>query len=99
MLPISKPAAGWGCIAAEGTATVSKTPAGHELLVTWGTFCWRRDRRQLLLGGIERPNELGKAWVIEADDTKREINGGDLITRTEAERLATAGEYNLDTEA
>jgi len=39
------------------------------------------------------------AWVIEADGTKRKVNGGASITRTEAERLATAGEYTLDTEA
>lgn len=67
--------------------------------MTWGTFCWRRDRVQLLLGGIARPNELGRAWVLEADGTKREINSGDLITRTEAERLSAAGGYTLDTEA
>ena len=30
--------------------------------------------------------------------TQGKINGGALITRTEAERLATAGEYTLDTE-
>lgn len=73
---------------------------GTNYSVTRGTFCWRRDSRQLLLGGIERPNQLGKAWVIEADGhTTREINGGDLITRTEAERLAIAGQYTLDAEA
>jgi hypothetical protein len=37
--------------------------------------------------------------VLEADGTKREINSGDLITRTEAERLSAAGGYTLDTEA
>ena len=67
--------------------------------MTQGTFYWRRDSRQLLLGGIDRPHEVGSAWVIEADDTKRKINGGAFITRTEAERLATAGQYTLDTEA
>ena len=66
--------------------------------MTQGTFYWRRDSRQLLLGGIDRPNEVGSAWVIEDDETKRKINGGALITRTEVERLATAGEYTLDTE-
>ena len=67
--------------------------------MTQGTLYWRRDSRQLLLGRIDRPHEAGLAWVIEADGTKRKVNGGASITRTEAERLATAGEYTLDTEA
>ena len=44
------------------------------------------------------PNDVGRAWVIEADGTERQINGGDPITRAEAERLASAGEYTLDAE-
>ena len=64
-----------------------------------GTFCWRRDELQRLAGLSDGANDLGRAWVIEADGTKRDISGGDLITREEAERLAAAGEYTLDTEA
>ena len=64
-----------------------------------GTFCWRRDRLQRLAGLHDSANDRGRAWVIEADGTKRDINGGDLITREEAERLADAGRYTLDTEA
>lgn len=79
--------------------TVSERPAGENYSVTRGTFYWRRDSRQLLLGGIDRPNEVGSAWVIEDDDAERKINGGALITHTDAERLATAGEYTLDTES
>jgi hypothetical protein len=41
---------------------------------------------------------FGRAWVIEADGTERRINGGDPITRAEAERLARAGDYCLDAE-
>ncbi len=42
--------------------------------------------------------EVGRAWVIEADGTERPINGGDPISRAEAERLAAVGEYTLDAE-
>ena len=66
---------------------------------TRGTFCWRRDGLQRLVGLSDRANDLGRAWVIEADGAKREINGGDLISREEAERLAAAGEYTLDIES
>jgi hypothetical protein len=41
---------------------------------------------------------FGRAWVIEADGTERLINDGDPISHAEAERLAEAGEYTLDTE-
>jgi hypothetical protein len=39
------------------------------------------------------------AWGIEADGTERYINNGDVITRAEAVRLASAGESTLDAEA
>jgi hypothetical protein len=42
---------------------------------------------------------FGRAWVIEADGTKRPINDGDPISRAEALRLAEAGEYTFDAEA
>lgn len=35
----------------------------------------------------------GPAFVTEADGTKRAINGGHWISRTEAERLAAEGRY------
>lgn len=44
------------------------------------------------------PNDRGVAWVIEADGSERYINNGDVITRGEAVRLASAGEYTLDAE-
>ena len=59
-----------------------------------GTFWWRRDRLSVGTGG----DVLGRAWVIEADGTRRQITEGNLITRSEAERLATAGEYTFDAE-
>jgi hypothetical protein len=34
----------------------------------------------------------------EADGTERYINNGEVITRAEAERLSSAGEYTLDAE-
>lgn len=44
------------------------------------------------------PNDQGVAWVIEADGTERYINNGDVITRAEAARLASVGNYTLDAE-
>jgi hypothetical protein len=41
---------------------------------------------------------VGPAWIIEADGTERSLNGGDWISRAEAERLAAVGEYILDAE-
>jgi hypothetical protein len=41
---------------------------------------------------------LGRAWVIEADGTGRQINDGDPISLAEAERLAEVGDYSLDTD-
>lgn len=64
---------------------------------TRGTFYWRGENRQA--GLDHRADDLGRAWVVEADGTERKINGGDLISRAEAERLASAGEYTLDTDA
>ena len=42
--------------------------------------------------------DMGTAWVIETDGTERPINGGDPISRAEAERLAWVGEHMLDAE-
>ncbi|MFL5914813.1 MAG: hypothetical protein ACJ752_04135 [Gaiellaceae bacterium] len=62
-------------------------------MVTRGILYWKRE-------AITPSGEwLGRAWVIEKDGTERPINGGDPITRAEAERLAEAGEYTLDAEA
>lgn len=65
---------------------------------TRGTFYWKRETLQRLAGLSDKANDCGRAWVIEADGTRREINNGEVITRTEAERLATVGEYTLDAE-
>lgn len=43
-------------------------------------------------------DDLGRAVVIEADGTEREINNGDPISRDEAGRLAEVGGYELDAE-
>ena len=61
-----------------------------------GTFYWKRhgfDAKN------EGPNDVGPAWVIETDGSRREINDGGWITRAEAERLAAVGDYTLDAEA
>lgn len=65
---------------------------------TRGTFYWRRETVQRLKGLSDKANDCGRAWVIEANGSKREINSGEVITRAEAERLAAAGEYTLDTD-
>jgi hypothetical protein len=59
-----------------------------------GILYWARAEGE----SADAPAALGTAWVIEADGTVREINNGDPITRAEAVRLATAGEYMLDAE-
>jgi hypothetical protein len=53
---------------------------------------WRRE------AGTPDGDGLGVAWVVEADGTERPINGGDPISRTEAERLARVGSHILDAE-
>ena len=59
---------------------------------TRGILYWKRE-------AVTPGGELfGRAWVIEADGTMREINGGDPINRAEALRLAEAGEYDVDAE-
>ena len=63
-----------------------------------GILYWRRERGLIGAQRDPSPNDRGVAWVIEADGTERYINNGDVITRAEATRLATAGEYTLDAE-
>jgi hypothetical protein len=63
-----------------------------------GILYWRRER---CLIGAERessPGDRSVAWVIAADGTERYINNEEVITRGEAVRLASAGEYTLDAE-
>jgi hypothetical protein len=61
-------------------------------MATRGILYWTREV-------VTPSGELfGRAWVIEEDGTERPINGGDPISRTEAERLAKAGNYTLDAE-
>ena len=60
--------------------------------MTRGIFYWER------VTGTPGGDGVGHAWVIEENGTERPINAGDPITRTEAERLAEAGEYTFDAE-
>jgi hypothetical protein len=62
-----------------------------------GTLYWKRESS---VGATEEEalNEVGPAWVIEADGTERKIGDGEWITRLEAERLAGVGEYTLQAE-
>lgn len=63
----------------------------ETLTRTRGILYWRREPGA--------PHEdLGTAWVVEADGTERPINGGDPISRAEAKRLAWVGEHRLDAE-
>ena len=57
-----------------------------------GILYWTRE------AGAPGGEGIGHAWVIEADGTERPINGGHPISRTEAKRLAQAGDYTLDAE-
>ncbi len=64
-----------------------------DLMATRGILHWERE-------SVTPGGELfGRAWVIEANGTKRPINNGDPISRAEAIRLAEAGDYTLDAEA
>lgn len=63
----------------------------EPFLRTRGILYWRREPGA--------PGEdMGTAWVIEPDGMERPVNGGDPISRSEAERLARAGEHMLDAE-
>jgi hypothetical protein len=44
------------------------------------------------------PAAVGPAWVIGADGTERNINGGEWITRAEAEELASSNGWALHTD-
>jgi hypothetical protein len=48
--------------------------------------------------GTPGDDGLGVASVIEGDGTERPINGGDPISRAEAERLAQVGNHIFDAE-
>ena len=61
-------------------------------LRTRGILYWKRER------GAPAGEGIGRAWVVEADGRERLINGGDPISRTEAERLAEVGNHTLDAE-
>ena len=63
-----------------------------------GILYWRHERGHIGVARDPSPDDRGAAWVIEADGTERFINGGDVITRAEATRLAAAGDYTLDAE-
>lgn len=58
---------------------------------TKGILYWRREQGA-------PGDDMGTSWVIEPDGTERHINGGDPISRAEAERLARLGEHMLDAE-
>jgi len=48
--------------------------------------------------GMSEDDGLSVAWMIEPDGTERPINGGDPISRSEAERVAWVGKHILDAE-
>jgi hypothetical protein len=54
-----------------------------------GILYWTRDGQR---------GDAGRACVIEADGSERDINDGDPISRAEAERLAETGDYIFDAE-
>ena len=73
-------------------------PCDDPPVETRGVLYWRQKRGPFEARKEPAPSDLGVAWVLEADGTERDINGGDVITRAEAARLAAAGEYALDAE-
>jgi hypothetical protein len=56
---------------------------------------WRRKRGPFDAKREPSPSDLGVTWVVETDGSERYINNGEPISRAEAVRLATAGEYTL----
>jgi hypothetical protein len=63
----------------------------HPFTRTESILYWRREEGA--------PSEdIRVAWVIEPGGTERSINGGDPISRAEAERLAGVGNHILDAE-
>ena len=63
-----------------------------SFLRTQTILYWRREE------GTPGEDGIGVAWVVEADGTERPINGGDPVSRDEAERLAGVGNHILDAE-
>ena len=43
----------------------------------------------------EDPDDVGTAWIERSDGTESKLNGGALITRAEARRLASEDGYEL----
>jgi hypothetical protein len=43
----------------------------------------------------EDPDDVGTAWIERPDGTETKLNAGELITRAEARRLASAAGYEL----
>jgi hypothetical protein len=70
----------------------------HLRVEARGVLYWRRKRGPFEAKKEPSPNDVGLAWVVEADGSERYINNGEPIRRAEAVRLATAGEYTLDAE-
>lgn len=44
------------------------------------------------------PNDVGPAWIDRPDGISEKVNGGEWITRSEAERLAADHGYELVTD-
>jgi hypothetical protein len=75
---------------------------GHaemSFLTEQSILYWKWEEGPQINEGVPTPGDLGPAWVVQADATERTINGGDWITRAEAERLAEVGKHTLDAEA
>jgi hypothetical protein len=70
--------------------TIDNPSCNDSAVGARGILYWMRDDGHL--------DDLGRAWVIEADGSERPINSGDPISRAEAERLAEVGGYTLDAE-
>lgn len=80
-----------------GRRSLAKLAICDDLRVeTRGVLYWRQKRGPFEAKKEPSPNDVGLAWVVEADGSERYINNGEPIRRAEAVRLATAGEYTLD---
>jgi hypothetical protein len=67
------------------------------MIVAMGTLYWKYEDGPEAAGGelVDSPADVGPAVITEADGTEREVNGGEWITRAEAQRLANEGNYSL----
>lgn len=71
--------------------TLVRTSHREALMRTRSVLCWSPEPGA-------PSDDLGVAWVVERNGTKRHINDGDPISRAEARRLAQVGGHMLDAE-